>query len=125
MYPKHVAEFLALTSSLDMSRENNNTNKYDGIEADVNDVFVVERDDDNCYIWFYESYYFCFLLMYVVPLEFQFLAISLCFWVKIFKFRYIRSQKTKNALLRHVRLFYGYSLSYNTASASFLAVNQF
>lgn len=50
MYPKHVAEFLALTSSLNMSRENNNTNEYDGIEADVSDVFVVERDDDNCYI---------------------------------------------------------------------------
>ena len=52
MYPKHVAEFLALTSSLNMSRENSNTNEYDGIEADVSDVFVVERDDDNCYIWF-------------------------------------------------------------------------
>ena len=50
MHPRHIAEFLALTSSLDMSRENNNTNKYDGMEDDVSDVLVVERDDDNCYI---------------------------------------------------------------------------
>ena len=48
-----VAEFLASTSSLDISwEEDNNENEDDGIEGDdVNDAFEVERDDeDNPYI---------------------------------------------------------------------------
>ena len=48
MYPKGVAEFLASTSSLDISCEDNSDNRDDGIEGDdVNDVS--------------EDVFFCFL----------------------------------------------------------------